>query len=82
MVIIGASPFVIDMLTVTGKFIARPLKGFNQTIVMEFDEKMKQYVKNTFSVEDPNALLAETLPERELRDLSASFSIRNRALKT
>lgn len=63
MVIIGASPFVIDMLTVTGKFIARPLKGFNQTIVMEFDEKMKQYVKNTFSVEDPNALLAETLPD-------------------
>ena len=65
MVIIGASPFVIDMLTVTGKFIARPLKGFNQTIVMEFDEKMKQYVKNTFSVEDPNALLAETLPNGE-----------------
>jgi hypothetical protein len=63
MVVIGASPFVIDMLTVTGKFIARPLKGFNQTIVMEFDEKMKQYVKNTFSVEDPNALLAETLPD-------------------
>lgn len=65
MVIIGASPFVVDMLTVTGKFIARPLKGFNQTIVMEFDEKMKQYVKNTFSVEDPNALLAETLPNGE-----------------
>ncbi len=65
MVIIGASPFVIDMLTVTGKFIARPIKGFNQTIVTEFDEKMKQYVKGTFSVEDPNALLAERLPNGE-----------------
>ncbi|MCB1026056.1 MAG: hypothetical protein KDB79_16790, partial [Acidobacteria bacterium] len=65
MVIIGASPFLIDMLTVTGKFIARPIKGFNQTIVTEFDEKMKQYVKGTFSVEDPNALLAERLPNGE-----------------
>jgi hypothetical protein len=27
MVVIGASPFMIDMLTVTGKFIARPIKG-------------------------------------------------------
>jgi hypothetical protein len=50
------------MLTVTGKFIARPIKSFNVELVKEFDEKMKQYVKNNFAVEDPNALLAERLP--------------------
>lgn len=65
MVIIGASPFVIDMLTVTGKFIARPIKSFNVELVREFDEKMKQYVKTNFAVEDPNALLAERLPNGE-----------------
>jgi hypothetical protein len=65
MVVIGASPFIIDAFTVTGKFIARPIKGYNRTIVRDFDEKMKQYVKNTFSVEDPNALLAERLPNGE-----------------
>jgi len=65
MVIIGASPFVIDMLTVTGKFIARPMKGFNVELVKEFDEKMKKYVKTNFAVEDPNALLAERLPNGE-----------------
>ncbi len=65
MVIIGASPFVIDMLTVTGKFIARPIKSFNSDLVKEFDEKMKKYVKTNFAVEDPNALLAERLPNGE-----------------
>lgn len=65
MVIIGASPFIIDVFTVTGKFFARPIKSFNRELVQEFDEKMKQYVKNTFSVEDPNALLAKTLPNGE-----------------
>jgi hypothetical protein len=65
MVIIGASPFVIDMLTVTGKFIARPIKSFNVELVRDFDEKMKQYVKTNFAVEDPNALLAERLPNGE-----------------
>lgn len=65
MVIIGASPFVIDALTVTGKFFARPIKSFNRELVSEFDEKMKKYVKATFAVEDPNALLAETLPNGE-----------------
>lgn len=65
MVIIGASPFVIDMLTVTGKFIARPIKSFNVELVREFDEKMKKYVKTNFAVEDPNALLAERLPNGE-----------------
>ena len=63
MMIIGASPFIIDALTVTGKFIARPVKSFNALLVKEFDEKMKQYVKTNFAVEDPNALLAERLPD-------------------
>ena len=65
MVIIGASPFMIDLLTVTGKFIARPVKSFNVELVKEFDEKMKKYVKTNFAVEDPNALLAERLPNGE-----------------
>ncbi len=65
MVAIGASPFIIDALTVTGKFFARPVKSFNQSLVAEFDEKMKKYVKATFSVEDPNELLAERLPNGE-----------------
>jgi len=62
MVVIGASPFIIDALTVTGKFFARPIRGYNSSLVVEFDEKMKQYVKNNFAVEDPNELLAERLP--------------------
>lgn len=65
MVIIGASPFIIDALTVTGKFFARPIKSFNRELVAEFDEKMKKYVKATFAVEDPNQLLAERLPNGE-----------------
>lgn len=65
MVVIGASPFVIDALTVTGKFFARPIKSFNRELVLEFDEKMKKYVKATFAVEDPNQLLAERLPNGE-----------------
>lgn len=62
MVVIGASPFIIDALTVTGKFFARPIRGYNSSLIAEFDEKMKQYVKNNFAVEDPNELLAERLP--------------------
>ena len=65
MVVIGASPFIIDALTVTGKFFARPVKAYNQSLVAEFDEKMKQYVKANFAVEDPNELLAERLPNGE-----------------
>jgi hypothetical protein len=65
MVVIGASPFIIDALTVTGKFFARPVRGYNRSLVAEFDEKMKQYVKNNFAVEDPDALLAERLPNGE-----------------
>ena len=62
MVVIGASPFIIDGLTVTGKFFARPVRNYNRHLVAEFDEKMKQYVKATFAVEDPNELLAPRLP--------------------
>lgn len=65
MVIIGASPFIIDGLTITGKFFARPIKTYNRQLVAEFDEKMKQYVKANFAVEDPNELLAERLPNGE-----------------
>jgi hypothetical protein len=65
MVLIGGSPFFIDALTVTGKFIARPIKSFNMDLVDEFDQKMKQYVRKNFAVEDPNELLAETLPNGE-----------------
>ena len=65
MVVIGASPFIIDALTVTGKFFARPVKAYNHSLVSEFDEKMKQYVKANFAVEDPNELLAERLPNGE-----------------
>ncbi|MGI8811272.1 MAG: hypothetical protein ACR2IH_01930 [Pyrinomonadaceae bacterium] len=62
MVVISASPFIIDGLTVTGKFLARPVKAFNRQMMTEFDEKMKKYVVANFGVEDPNALLAERLP--------------------
>lgn len=65
MVVIGASPFIIDALTVTGKFFARPVRAYNRSLVAEFDEKMKQYVKANFAVEDPNELLAERLPNGE-----------------
>lgn len=65
MVVIGASPFIIDALTVTGKFFARPIRSYNRSLVIEFDEKMKQYVKKNFAVEDPNELLAERLPNGE-----------------
>ncbi|HRH41448.1 MAG TPA: hypothetical protein PKY82_07350 [Pyrinomonadaceae bacterium] len=65
MVLIGASPYLIDILTTTGKFIARPVKGFNAEMIKEFDQKMIQYVKKNFAVEDPNSLLAERLPNGE-----------------
>lgn len=65
MVVIGASPFIIDALTVTGRFFARPVRAYNRSLVAEFDEKMKQYVKANFAVEDPNELLAERLPNGE-----------------
>ena len=65
MVLIGASPFIIDGLTITGKFFARPIRAYNRALAAEFDDKMKKYVKANFAVEDPNALLAERLPNGE-----------------
>lgn len=65
MVVIGASPFIIDALTITGKFFARPVKAYTRQMVTEFDEKMKQYVTKNFAVEDPSELLAERLPNGE-----------------
>ncbi|HQU93620.1 MAG TPA: hypothetical protein PLK77_15055, partial [Pyrinomonadaceae bacterium] len=65
MVLIGASPFIIDGLTITGKFFARPIRAYNRALATEFDDKMKQYVKANFAVEDPNELLAERLPNGE-----------------
>lgn len=65
MVLIGTGPFIIDALTTTGKFIARPVKGFNAEMMKEFDVKMIKYVKKNFAVEDPNALLSERLPNGE-----------------
>ena len=80
-VVIGASPFSIDALTVTGKFFARPVKSFNRELVAEFDEKMKKYVKATFAVSDPNQFLAtrkrtgvpEWLAEQSRRKSSRVF---------
>ncbi len=65
MVVIGASPFIIDALTITGKFFSRPVRAYNHQLIAEFDEKMKQYVRANFAVEDPNELLAERLPNGE-----------------
>lgn len=65
MVLIGACPFIIDGLTITGKFFARPIRAYNRSLITEFDDKMKQYVKANFAVEDPNELLAERLPNGE-----------------
>jgi hypothetical protein len=33
MVLIGASPFIIDGLTITGKFFARPIRAYNRSLV-------------------------------------------------
>jgi hypothetical protein len=62
MLIIGSAPYLIDLFTLIGKQIAKPVKSANVEMVRVFDEKMKSYVKAHFSVEDPNALLAERLP--------------------
>ena len=62
MLIIGSAPYLIDLFTLIGKQIAKPVKSANVEMVKVFDEKMKLYVKSHFSVEDPNALLADRLP--------------------
>lgn len=65
MLIIGSAPYLLDVFTLIGKQIANPLKSANHWIVKNFDEKMRQYVKANFSVEDPNAIIAERLPNGE-----------------
>jgi hypothetical protein len=62
MLVIGSAPYLLDVFTLVGKQIAKPLKSANYWLVKDFDEKMRQYVKANFSVEDPNAIIAETLP--------------------
>ncbi len=62
MLIIGSAPYLLDVFTLVGKQIAKPLKSANYWLVKDFDEKMRQYVKANFSVEDPNAIIADTLP--------------------
>ena len=65
MLIIGSAPYLMDVFTLIGKQIANPVKSANYWLVKDFDEKMKQYVKANFSVEDPNAIIAERLPNGE-----------------
>lgn len=65
MLIIGSAPYLLDVFTLIGKQIANPLKSANYWLVKDFDEKMRQYVKANFSVEDPNAIIAERLPNGE-----------------
>ena len=65
MLIIGSAPYLLDVFTLIGKQIANPVKSANYWLVKDFDEKMKQYVKANFSVEDPNAIIAERLPNGE-----------------
>ncbi len=65
MLIIGSAPYLMDVFTLIGKQIANPVRSANHWLVKDFDEKMKQYVKANFSVEDPNAIIAERLPNGE-----------------
>jgi hypothetical protein len=65
MLIIGSAPYLLDVFTLIGKQIANPVKSANYWLVKDFDEKMRQYVKANFSVEDPNAIIAERLPNGE-----------------
>lgn len=65
MVIIGSAPYLMDVFTLIGRQIANPVKAANTMMVREFDVKMREYVKANFSVEDPNAIIAERLPNGE-----------------
>lgn len=65
MLVIGSAPYLLDIFTLIGKQIANPVKSANVELVKVFDEKMRQYVKANFSVEDPNAIIAERLPNGE-----------------
>lgn len=65
MLVIGSAPYLLDVFTLIGKQIANPVKSANYWLIKDFDEKMRQYVKANFSVEDPNAIIAERLPNGE-----------------
>ena len=65
MLIIGSAPYLLDVFTLIGKQIASTVRSANVEMVKEFDKKMKEYVKANFSVEDPNAIIAERLPNGE-----------------
>lgn len=63
MVVVGSAPYLIDVLSESGKFLARPIAAYNRNLILEFDAKMREYVRRNFAAEDPNALLAERLPD-------------------
>lgn len=65
MLIIGSAPYLLDVFTLIGKQIASTVRSANVEMVKEFDQKMKKYVKANFSVEDPNQIIAERLPNGE-----------------
>ncbi len=44
MLVIGSAPYLLDVFTLVGKQIAKPLKSANYWLVKDFDEKMRQYV--------------------------------------
>lgn len=65
MLIIGSAPYLLDVFTLIGKQMASTVKSANVEMVKEFDLKMKKYVRANFSVEDPNQIIAERLPNGE-----------------
>lgn len=65
MLIIGSAPYLLDVFTLIGKQMASTVKSANVELVKEFDLKMKKYVRANFSVEDPNQIIAERLPNGE-----------------
>lgn len=90
MLIIGSAPYLIDVFTLIGKQIASTVRSANILMVTEFDRKMKVYVRANFSVEDPNAIIAERLPngkpgilgvinnkESSVADITADLNVLN-----
>ncbi len=65
MLVIGSAPYLLDIFTLVGKQIASTVKSANVEMVKEFDRKMLVYVRANFSVDDPNAIIAEQLPNGE-----------------
>lgn len=65
MLVIGSAPYLLDFFTLIGKQIAGTVRSANVEMVKEFDRKMLVYVRANFSVDDPNAIIAERLPNGE-----------------